>query len=172
MAFRTLLWLSGRIIKGTDPGVRLTVASLASWFMLPHADLTYLFDPCCAHFLICGMCVESFTWERSEDPLTHCLLQRPGMSQAGLQGICRRKSGFLRKPGRSPWNGMGTSPTRCGCRPKRGELVAPRGSGCGHGRRPREAEIISEMHILLPAKMIQISPREREARGVVQLLHQ
>ena len=72
----SLLWLSGRIIKGTDPGVRLTVASLASWFTLPHADLAYLFDPCCAHFLIRGMCVESFTWERSEDPLTHCLLAK------------------------------------------------------------------------------------------------
>lgn len=23
-----------------------------------------------------GMCVESFTWERSEDPLTHCLLAK------------------------------------------------------------------------------------------------
>lgn len=86
------------------------------------------------------------------------------MNQSGLQGICRRKSGFPRKPGRSPWNRTGTSPTRCWRRPRRGELAAPCGSGCGHGRRPREAEIISEMHILLPAEMIQISPRETEAR--------
>ena len=74
---------------------------------------------------------------------THLLTSSIWLLLNYMQGICRHKSGFPRKPGRSPWNRTGTSPTRCWRRPRRGELAAPRGSGCGHGRRPREAEIIS-----------------------------
>lgn len=89
------------------------------------------------------------------------------MSQAGLQGICRNSSGFLRKPRRSPRNGTGTSPTRCWRRPGRGELEGAHGSGCG---RPcsRETEIISEMHIVASCQDDSNHPERGRGQAKIQ----
>ena len=68
VAFWTLLWLSGRIIKSTDPSVRLAVAFLASWFALPHTDLAYLFD-LVAPVFFCLECVLNHS--RGKEVKTH-----------------------------------------------------------------------------------------------------
>lgn len=110
------------------------------------------------------MCVESFTWERSEDPLTHCLLAKAWNESSRPSGNLQRQIRIPEETREVPLERNRDLSHQMLAQTGKGELAAPRSSGCGHGRRPREAEIISEMHILLPAEMIQISPRETEAR--------
>lgn len=71
------------------------------------------------------MCVESSTWERSEDPLTHCLLAKAwNESSLAFREFAEANQDSRGNSGRSP-NGTGTSPTRCWRRPGKGELAAP-----------------------------------------------